>query len=57
MYQRFWPTLCISVNIFCVNQRLHVILQVNEPPRRKTGVRVSSVEELVVKLHEEAKVI
>jgi hypothetical protein len=57
VYQRFWPTLCISVNIFCVNQRLHVILQVNEPPRRKTGVRVSSVEELVVKLHEEAKVI
>jgi electron transfer flavoprotein beta subunit len=33
------------------------ILKVSEPPKRKSGVKVKSVEELVQKLHTEAGVI
>eukprot|EP00967_Tisochrysis_lutea_P001137 scaffold1480_cov22-Tisochrysis_lutea.AAC.1 len=33
------------------------LLDVSEPPKRKAGVRVSSVAELVHKLHHEAKVL
>jgi hypothetical protein len=36
---------------------LLLLLQVEEPAKRKAGVMVSSVAELVKKLHEEAKVI
>lgn len=34
-----------------------VTLKVTEPPKREAGIKVSSVEELVDKLHNEAKVI
>ncbi len=33
------------------------VLRVDEPPKRRGGVRVASVAELVDKLHNEAKVI
>ena len=33
------------------------ILRVEEPPKRRSGVRVASVAELVDKLHNEAKVV
>lgn len=33
------------------------IVQVTEPPKRKTGVTVSSVDELIDKLKNEARVI
>lgn len=33
------------------------ILSVEEPPKRRSGVRVASVAELVDKLHNEAKVV
>lgn len=33
------------------------ILRVEEPPKRRSGVRVASVAELVDKLHSEAKVV
>lgn len=40
----------------CWHPQLEV-LSVDEPPKRKAGVKVASVEELVDKLHREAKVI
>jgi electron transfer flavoprotein beta subunit len=40
----------------CWHPQLEV-LSVEEPPKRKAGVKVASVEELVDKLHREAKVI
>ncbi len=33
------------------------VLKVTEPPKRKAGIKVASVEELVAKLKTEAKVI
>jgi len=33
------------------------VLRVEEPPKRRGGVRVASVAELVDKLHNEAKVV
>lgn len=39
-----------------VAKRLEV-LRVEEPPKRRSGVRVASVAELVDKLHNEAKVV
>ena len=39
-----------------IKQRIK-ILEITEPPKKKAGIKVKSVEELVSKLHNDEKVI
>jgi electron transfer flavoprotein beta subunit len=52
------PLEVISAEALGVDLRPHLkTLTIVEPPKRKTGIKVSDVDELLEKLHKEAKVI
>lgn len=58
MKARQKPMEVLSPEALGVDLTPHLqILQIEEPPRRKPGIKVANVDELLEKLHNEAKVI
>ena len=52
-----WPSLLYNHKNLCDEYSNIIQIKVEEPPKRKAGIKVANVEELVQKLKNEAKVI